>query len=575
MKLLDRCGRMFRQTPNVEELRKRTISHTVRDRGSTGSILTDVTPARIVAIFREADNGLLQRQVELAEDMRERDDHVSSVDQTRRQAVASLDYVIEPGDDSRAAKFAAEAFARDWECLEPRAIYDRMMDAIVQQWHVERLLWDTDGQLNGRAHWRPIASEEEDARRLVWSQIYDPDPSDLSAIIPRMMRDWNPNDAEPVEPGKYLVHSYRAKRGRPGRGALVRAIAAYWMFKRFALIDLSTLLEQWGRPWPVIKYDPQATDEQVRGWLTALADSMADRVMAVPLGSEIEVKPASATGADAPHGTMVRLANEAISKVIVGSTTIAEAAQSNESVSSPTHAGVRLDIRNADAWSIASSIYSGVAVPYTLWNFGADVAPPKIRPNLAPKPDPEARGRVFLQAQSLALEVKSEQIYSELALDKPEQVPETIKLERGGGMTDNPLAGLFGGSYQPSSIGGQQSNKAAINRAPRGSVAPGGQSAADDPALARWSDQAAAAAGQIGDEKFARIASWIAQLERQGASLHDVQARLDELLGKIASDDEVELNHQLTLAGLLRGRYAVAEEVVSSQRSAVSKKAES
>ncbi|HUT14040.1 MAG TPA: DUF935 family protein [Thermoguttaceae bacterium] len=561
-RVTDMFGRLFKRRPDPRELRQRTLSAGVRDRQSLGSILTSVTPQRIVAIFNEADYGYPGRQIELAQDLRERDDHIFSVDQTRRGAVGAIEFIIEPGDDSPNAKRAAEAFEKDWEFLEPRTIYGRMMDAVLEQWHIERLLWDTDGVLDGRPHWRPVAAEAVDARRLVWPYMTTDDPGDITPLIPQIMRAWNPNDTEPIEPGKYLVHSYSAKRGRPGKGAMVRCVAAYWMFKKFALVDLATLLEQWGRPWPLIKYDPSATTEEIRDWLDRLADSMADRVMAVPLGSEAEVKQASASGADTPHINMVKLCNEGISKVLVGSTTIAEAAANAESVSSPTHASVRMDIRNADAWAIASSVRMNVAVPYTLWNFGPDVAPPKIRPNLAPKPDPEARGRVYSQAAVLGLRVKSEQLYSELSLDKPEGVEEVIELQPAGAGVENPFAGLFGGASRSAAGANRkpQAQSARAHRAPPGSVAPGGDSAADDPALIRWGDQAAEAAGRIGDEKFARLAAFLDGLERQGASLQDVQARLSEALDHVASADEAELNHQATMAALLRGRYAVAKE---------------
>jgi len=444
----DIFGRLISATPPERRLRRRIVSAGVRDRQDMTGVLSNVTPAKLISIFTEADNGNTRGQVELAQTIRERDDHVACVDQIRRSAVLAVDLQIEPGGNSSEERMAAEAFSEAWESLDHHSIRGRLMEAVLDQWHVEEVLWDTDGRLAGRQHWRPIRVEEVDARKLAWPYTCTSDPGDITGIIPGVMRDWNPTDLIPLEPGKFLWLSHRAKRGRPGKGALVRCLAALWMFKRFSFIDLSQLIEQWGRPWPLLKYDSSRTPEEVQGWLETLADTMADRILAVPIGSEAEVQPAGASGADTPHINLIRLCNEGISKVFVGSTTIAEAAANNDSVSSPTHASVRLDIRNADAIAMAAAIRETLAVPYTLWNFGPDVAPPMIRPNLAIKPDPESRGRVFLQAQSLGLTVQSDQLYSELALDKPADVPETIKLEpaaAAGGLGANPLAHFFGG----------------------------------------------------------------------------------------------------------------------------------
>jgi len=548
-RMLDMFGRLVRGAIEPMRLRSRVISVSVRDRDSVSSILADVTPARLVSIFNAADNGDVSEQIQLAQDLVERDGHLATVNEIRRLAAGAVEFIVEPGDESPEAKKAAEAFERELELLDMRTLCTRMMSAVLEQWHIEEVIWDTDGRLNGRSYWRPVRCEEVDARKLIWPYVATTEPGDITAAIPQVMHNWTATDTEPIEPGKFLVHSHRAMWGRPGRGALIRAAAPYYLFKRFSFIDLAAMLVQWGRPWPVIKYDPHATSEQISTWLEQLAASMASRVMAVPAGSEIEVKPASATGADTPHINMIELCNRGLSKLVVGSTTITDPAPNNEAVSSPTHANVRLDIRNADAWAIAAAVRASLAVPYTAWNFGLNVAPPKIHPNLAPKPDPQSRSQVFLAAQTLGLEVESEQIYSDLALNKPDSVPEIIKLEpaaaAGGGV--NPLAGLFG-------------HRATAHRAPRGSVAPGGESLAEDAALASWSDQATAAAGKIGDEKFARVATFVDQVERQGGRLADVRARLDELLtdGPMV-EDEIELNRDASLAAMLRGRYAVAE----------------
>jgi phage gp29-like protein len=430
MAILDEFGRPIETQPDRLNLSTRDIVASTQDWSSVGSVLGRVTPAAILSTFADADNGYPGRQIELAQDIRERDDHVGSMDQTRRLAVMNMEFIIEPGDEDDAlSREAADQFRREWEALGPRDILDGLMDAVLEQWSIRRVVWNTNDAIAGRRHYRPTSVEEVDGRRLAWPQVPTQQPGDITSIIPGIMRDWNPADIDPLVPGKYLWHTYRARTGRPGKGALIRSIAVYWMFKRFALTDVAALLEQYGRPWPSVSYDEKATTADVQAWIDRLAKSMAKRVIALPKGAELKVNDAAATNADTPHFNMFRICNEGISKAIIGSTTIAEAAANNDAVSSPTHAQVRQDIRDADAHAIAASVQRNLAVPWTLWNYGPNVAPPKYSPNTAPKVDPESRGRVYLNGRDLSLRVKSDQLYSELKIEKPDGVPDVLQLQ--------------------------------------------------------------------------------------------------------------------------------------------------
>ena len=80
-----------------------------------------------------------------------------------------------------------------------------------------------------------------------------------------------------------------------------------------------------------------------------------------------------------------------------------------------------------------------------------------------------------------------------------------------------------------------------------------------DPAMDRWRDQAATAAGAIGESKFDKIEGILDAAEAGDLTLADVQAHLRMEPGSIASDDEEDLNRQVLMAGLLRGRFAVAD----------------
>ena len=55
-----------------------------------------LTPRRLARIFREADEGNVRAQMELFEEMEEKDTHLFSQMQTRKLAVTGLDWEVQP-----------------------------------------------------------------------------------------------------------------------------------------------------------------------------------------------------------------------------------------------------------------------------------------------------------------------------------------------------------------------------------------------------------------------------------------------------------------------------------------------
>jgi phage gp29-like protein len=431
--ILDRFGRPVPAEPDRKTIGVRAIPDSVRDRQSLENVLADVTPARLVSIFSAADYGYIGRQVELAQTIRI-DAHISDCLQIRELAVLGLDWTIEAGDQTDQAKECADAFKAAWEKLRPRGLNELLLAAIGQQWAVAQIFWDLSGK-----QWTPVYYEEVDARRLVWPQA----DGETNPTVPSLMgTNWSPTTAVPLTPGSFAVHSYRTYRGRPGQGALVRSLAFWWMVKRWASIDYVSFVETFGKPWRVVKYDPNAAPAQITTILANLKKTASDLCIAIPATAELQLIEAMKSGGSGPHPTLIRLADDQLSQAIVGSTTVTSAAENSESVSSPTHAAVRREIRDADASRLAETLYRDICVPFGLWNYGPKVAAPFVTPTLAEKPDPNKRAPIYESAARLRMKVHSEQLYADLGLQRPEDVEEVIELQPAGGGMDL-LGGLM------------------------------------------------------------------------------------------------------------------------------------
>lgn len=79
------------QRPNLLEVAVAQVNDKFSTYPSNG-----LTPVRLAEIFREADAGEVMRQMELFEEMEEKDPHLFSQLQTRKNAVTGMDFEVIP-----------------------------------------------------------------------------------------------------------------------------------------------------------------------------------------------------------------------------------------------------------------------------------------------------------------------------------------------------------------------------------------------------------------------------------------------------------------------------------------------
>ena len=89
--------------PDTREVAVAQVTDKYSDYPSNG-----LTPVKLAEIFKEADAGDILRQAELFEEMEEKDPHLFSQLQTRKNAVTGLDFEIIPfdSDDERDKEIA-------------------------------------------------------------------------------------------------------------------------------------------------------------------------------------------------------------------------------------------------------------------------------------------------------------------------------------------------------------------------------------------------------------------------------------------------------------------------------------
>lgn len=128
-----------------------------------------LTPRRLARIFQEADEGNVRAQMELFEEMEEKDTHLFSQMQTRKLAVTGLDWEVQPFSEDEIDKEIADFIDEQLKGIEnfDEVLID-MLDAIGKGISIMELAWTV-----------------EDGRNVI-EDIEYVHPKSLCGIVPRM-----------------------------------------------------------------------------------------------------------------------------------------------------------------------------------------------------------------------------------------------------------------------------------------------------------------------------------------------------------------------------------------------------
>lgn len=321
--------------------------------------LSGLTPASLSDLLMRADMGYLLAQHRVFSDMEERDPHLAAEMMKRKQAILNLDWQIVPPADATAAEKAAaewadQAIRNSVESFEDLIL--AMMDAVGHGFAPIELEWQLDdGELLPIYHPRPqewfrLTTDRRELRL-----------TDGSA------------DGAVLRPFGWIQHAPgRAKTGYLGRMGLHRVLSWPFLYKAYAISDFAEFLETFGLPIIVGKYGQGASAEQKESLMQAVTDLGHDARAIMPADMLLEIQKITANGGgDTPHLAMVKWADDAQSKAILGQTLSADAKNTGMgSGVAKLHDAVRLDIRRGDARQVAATLTRDLVYPMIVLNRG-------------------------------------------------------------------------------------------------------------------------------------------------------------------------------------------------------------
>ncbi|MBV1817636.1 DUF935 domain-containing protein [Bacteroidales bacterium MSK.15.36] len=372
-----------------------------------------LTPVKLASIFQEADAGDVLRQMELFEEMEEKDPHLFSQLQTRKNAVTGLDYEVIPFDqEDERDKEIAEFISRELESIESfEDVMMDLLDAIGKGIAVSEIIWGIDDgktvveEIKWR-HQKRFFWDNEDNFKVITKEF----PSGL--IVPE---------------NKFIVHRYKARSGHPSRAGVLRVVAWMYLFKNYDIKDWISFCEVFGMPLRLGKYNPSASEEDKIALMEALIQIGTDAAGIIPDGTEIEFKEAAKVSSLNVYESLARYCDEQMSKAVLGQTLTSDSG-GGSFAQSKTHNEVRHDLTVADCKALAATLRRDLIRPLVLFNFGEDKRIPYIRFDCEEAGDLKETADIYKTLIcDINLPVPLSHLYKKFSIPKPEDSEEVAK----------------------------------------------------------------------------------------------------------------------------------------------------
>lgn len=365
-----------------------------------------LTPQRLSTIFKEADVGNIYRQMELFEEMEEKDTHLSSILQTRKNAILGLNWDIMSYSEDERDKVIADSVraAFEFEGFEDSML--DLLDGIGKGFAVSEIMWE-------------LRAGKVMVKSLEWKHqkkfLFDEDDN-LRVLTPEA-----PSTGILLPDNKFVVHRYKARSGHPTRAGVLRVIAWMYLFKNYTLKDWVAFAEVYGMPIRLGKYDSTASKEDKEALMKALIMLGTDAAGIISKSTEIELKEAVKNSGTNIYEKLAGFCNSEMSKAVLGQTMTTEISGGGSYAASKTHGDVRQDLVEADCKALAETLRKHLVKPLVMFNFGDTSRLPWIKFHYELPEDLEKLSTVYGKlVKEVGLKIPAKHVYETFGIPEPQ-----------------------------------------------------------------------------------------------------------------------------------------------------------
>lgn len=409
----------YNMASNKKPVMNQIAVQTIRDRYASYPS-RGLTPERLARIFKEADQGDIVRQAELFEEMEEKDLHLAGCIQTRKLAVAGLDWEILPASDDPQDKVIADAAKEMIEYIEnwDNAVVD-MLDAIGKGFSVCEIMWD-------------LAEGKYWIKTLDWvhQKRFTFNGPDVLLTSPKLLTDANPVWGEDLFPYKFVVHTHHARSGVTPRGGLLRPCAWMYLFKNYDIKAWITFNELYSVPMRIGKYTAGATAQDIEALKQAVFNMAVDAAAVVSDSTIIELIESKTTGNTTTFKDLVNFCDKSISKAVLGHTGSVEGTPGRLGGEDQAK-NIRQDLLESDAKSLMRTVKFQILAPWVRFNYGPEKGIPKYQLHISEGEDLEKTAKVFgILAKDVGFtRIGIKHIQERFGIPEPEKDEETIGVQ--------------------------------------------------------------------------------------------------------------------------------------------------
>lgn len=322
------------------------------------------------------------------------DPTAASAFQQRRLAVVSKPWEVEPGDDSAQAKAAADHLRDQLKALPWDRICDRMLFALWFGFGVGEAMFDygPDGK--------------------VWlKNVLIPDRSWFGFTNGgelRMKTVENP-DGDALPPNKFWAIRCGASHDFAPYGVGL-AHWVYWpvWFKKNAIKFWAVYLEKFGMPTVLAKYPAGADDAQQQNILDMATAAVRSSAITAPEGTEVELLADGRQGTGTYQEFCAEMDDQILRVILSQTGTSKSEAQGLGGSQSTVMKDVRDEVVASDSDLLHESFNGTIARWLTEWNFGPNVAPPRVYRNLEPEEDQNQQAELDAKLDKLGWQLTDE-----------------------------------------------------------------------------------------------------------------------------------------------------------------------
>lgn len=329
----------------------------------------DLTIEMLLGYYRQAERGQPMRQMDCFHDMIETDPDARSKINDRNESVAGCDWVVMPGDDSKASKLASDALN---ECLqnqiEFRSYLAHQGTAVALGYAATNMEWDLqDGVVV------PVKFVNPAARRFAAPSV------DRANEI--WLLDSSRSELIPLEPGLWSVSMYRNILGRnPFAGGLMRSAAIWMLFKRWSMRSWNVFADMYGIPLTVGYYEEGAGAASRVALENAVRAIGQDGYAVLSALTEIVIKDAARGGdSSTVYPLILKVCEEQIAKLFTGGTLNTDVAGVGSYNAASVHESRSYAQKCYDAQMLQETFTASIGRAFVAWNGYDRAAPPRLK----------------------------------------------------------------------------------------------------------------------------------------------------------------------------------------------------